>query len=91
MRYEKKILPQGKKKKVYLGEDKKKMFLTFKFQVCFFMFFLKPLSSVVEKLLYTHNVYTNFIYVHKNLTNFCLTKKLMTFWLYLLDLVWIER
>ena len=41
----------------------------------FCMCFLKPLSSIAEKLLYT---YVNNIYIRK-LVNFCLTKKFMTF------------
>ena len=54
----------------------------------FLTFFLKPLSSVVEKLLYT---YTNMYYIYfRKLTNFCLTKKFMTFWFYLFDLPWIR-
>ena len=43
----------------------------------FLTFFLKPLSSVVEKLLYT---YTNMYYIYfRKLTHFCLTEKFMTF------------
>ena len=49
------------------------------------MFFLKPLSSVVEELLYTYtNMYN--IYILENM-NFCLTKKFMTFLFHLFDLV----
>ena len=64
----------------------------FQFLCLFFffkIFFLKPLSSVVEKPLYIyiHSMYN--IYFRK-LMNFCLAKKFMTFSFHLFDLVWRE-
>ena len=46
------------------------------------------LSSIVEKLLYTYvnNMYNICILEHMT---FCLTKKFMTFWFHLFDLVLI--
>ena len=54
----------------------------------FLMFFLMSLSSIVEKLLYTYvnNMYNICILEHMT---FCLTKKFMTFWFHLFDLVLI--
>ena len=47
--------------------------------IFFLMFFLKPLLSIVEKLLihmYIDTIYNTYILEN---TNFCLTKKFMTF------------
>ena len=55
------------------------------------IFFLKSLSSVVEKLLYIHICIYNMHNIHiRKLMNVCLTENFMTFWLHLFDLVWIE-
>ena len=39
------------------------MFSNFSISLFFFMFFLKPLSSIVEKLLYTYTYIINIIYI----------------------------
>ena len=56
----------------------------------FLMHFLKPSSSVIEKLLHTciYNMYKHIYFI--KLMNFCLTTKFMTFWFHLFDLVYIE-
>ena len=64
----------------------------------FLMFFLKPLSSVVEMLLYTcvcvcvcvYSILYIYICYFRKLMKFFLTKKVMTFWFHLFDLGWIE-
>ena len=66
------------------------LFHVFQFLHLFFFFwcFLMSLSSIVEKLLYTYVNYMYNIYILENMT-FCPTKKFMTFWFHLFDLMWI--
>ena len=48
-------------------------------QLLFLMFFLKSLSSIVEKLLYTYIEIIYIIYIFRKLKNFILTKTFMHF------------